>query len=71
MRTIMKMQASLGFAKVFSPKVSKSQFCQNFLPPKFCAIRYSKLLSLMHGNLFMLDVFNNAMKQVLNYQEQF
>ena len=71
MCTIMEMHASLEFAKVFSDKVSKSQFRQKFLLPKFCAIRYSKLLSLMHGNLFMLDVFNNAMKQVLNYQEQF
>ena len=24
----------------FSAKVSKSQFCQKFLPPKFCTIRY-------------------------------
>ena len=32
--------ASLGFAKAFSTNVSKSQFRQNSLLPKFCTIRY-------------------------------
>ena len=40
MRTIIKIQASLGFAKVFSANISKSQFRQIFLPPKFCTIQY-------------------------------
>ena len=35
--------ASLRFAKFFSANVSKSQFRQNFLLPKFCSIRYNML----------------------------
>ena len=47
----MKMQASLGFTKLFSANVSKSQFHQNFLPPSF--VLYGNLK--MHRNILIVD----------------
>ena len=48
MHTTMKMQASLGFAKVFSANVSKSLFRQNFY----------RLSFVLYGIHLIVDVIN-------------